>query len=308
MNINNAITKTEITRPIDIVGDSYELRLADLSTPKRVQQLVIDIKSINPRKQKININDLLVFIPEQCQREAVIARLSEALLSSSDVEARGLWEVLAVDIRYSILIPDEGLLNIDIVRKLDIEGGVIRNAYLSIVSIAPPDKTPYAYIYGSTEPSDAIALTAILEQIRKLKPEGQMLIKEFFEEIDIRVLYLFAMNEAEAYAESDPDGGAYLQLAMEADDKIPEQLVLTAWIQSYVPETFAELRASLLDHIWQENRSLFWKGWIRQNRPTVDEDYYDGKGQSKFASSAVGTGVSDEEVLDDLLKRCENGD
>ena len=129
-----------------------------------------------------------------------------------------------------------------------------------------------------------------------------MIIQEFFEEVDLRIFYLFAMHEAEYYAEYDPDGGAYLQLAMETGDKIPEGVVLLSWLQSYVPEKFDELRESLMDPIWQENRSLFWKGWIRQNNPAVNEDFYESRHQ--YSRPIIGD-IDDESILDDLIRRNE---
>ena len=282
--------------------DLREVTLTDLAIPHNLNNLVAVIKSLNPRKQKVGIADFQVFLPPGCIDQDVVEHITKAILTAEDDVASELWEQCTAELKYEMIIPDGDVLNIDIVRKVNIEGDTIRNAFLSLRRITPPEQTPYAYTYGSTTVEEAAALVSVLKQIQKMKPEGQMNIQEFFEEVDLRIFYLFAMHEAEYYAEYDPDGGAYLQLAMETGDKIPEGVVLLSWLQSYVPEKFDELRESLMDPIWQENRSLFWKGWIRQNNPAVNEDFYESRHQ--YSRPIIGD-IDDESILDDLIRRNE---
>lgn len=290
---------------ISLTSD-YALSMADLKTPSVIINIAQELKVLVPRKRKINFNDFYLLLSGSPQGFDITPNLTEAILSANEVVAAELWNTFAVDIKNALITPDYGTINIDIIKKMDVPGQEIRNAYLSKWSIAPPVQTAYAYIYGDTSSDAAAELVMVLNQLKKLKPEGAMLIREFFEEIDTRILYLFGMSEAEQFAEDDCRGGAFLQLAMDMNDKIPEEVPLLSWLQENVPDVFNQVRSELLNPIWQENRSMFWMGWMRLNRPEVGEDHYDKKRGTQQMHNAEY--VNTEDLLDDLINRSENSD
>lgn len=301
--MNTQIQKTIPNKDIlSLDGSNYQLTVRDLQNPITVTELVSTVCGLSG-KRKIDFRELHIVLSTISTEQDIAEQLSNAIISADTKTAVSLWNSFGASLKYSIIVYDDGVLNTDIVRKLDIDGKIIRTAFLSKGSIAPPEKTPYAYINGDTSAEAAANFVNLLESIRKIKPEGPLLIREFFDEIDIRILYLFAVNEAEQFERDDNAGGAYLQLAVEMEDSIPCEVRLLSWLQQHVPETFSELRGELLNPVWFENRTMFWKGWIRQNRQEVDPDYYERRRGSNYVSKHTTGDLNDP--LDDLINLTE---
>ena len=295
-------SKNETTGKImDLVQRSNpaELNLSSLSTPAVVKQLVTDILTLAPRKKKVRLNDFYLFLPGAPLDCEIVERLSRSLLDDDIHGAKELWNTYSAELRHEIIIPDAGVLNTELITKLEIEGTEIRNAFLRKHNILPPEKTPYTYTYGLMTAEDATELVLILKQVMSVKPYGKQLIDEFFQEIDLRILYLYGMNEAEQFASDDYDCGANLQLAMDSGDKLPEGVPLLSWLQEHVPSVFARLCTELLNPMWQEDRSCFWESWLRQNRPEARSNHYEiPRAEYRPGKDSLGY----EDALDDIFR------
>lgn len=282
--------------------------IQDLKNPTILFNIISDIKKISSKKRKLGIRDFHILLTKVHSDEEITTSLSTAIREANKDTAISIWELCNAKLKYDLVVLEDSVLNIDIIKKIDIDGLVIRNAFFQKGAILPPEKTPYAYMYGDTSVETAHAFVSILEQMKKIKPDGDLLIREFFDEIDIRILYLYAMNEAEWFEEEDTNAGIYLQLAVEVCDTVPGKARFMHWIQHNVPDTYQKLRAELLDSIWQENRGMFWKGWVRQNRPEVDPDFYENK---KIGSTYItnDNGMNNtEDILDGLINQRERED
>ena len=279
------------------------LALSSLSSPAVAAEFTRNILALVPTKKKIGLTDFYLFLsgsPLACE---IADSLSRALTAADASAARALWKEYSAELQAEIIIPDAGVLNAELVTKLDIEGLHVRTAFLRKHSILPVEKAPYAYTYGAMTAEDSTELVLILKQLKSIKPHGQMLIDEFFEEIDLRILYMYAMSEAEQYASDDYDGGAFLQLAMESQDTLPQGTPLLCWLQENVPDVFSLLREEILNPLWKENRAFFWETWLQQNRPTTRGNFFE-KARGDYRPDK--DGISYDDAFDDVLKVNEN--
>ena len=281
---------------------SQELNLSSLLVPAVVMGIISDMKFLYPQKRKISADDFLIFIPRNCLPYEISDNIAKALLDADVDKGMEIWGNCAAPLQHAMVIPDRGTINRDIICKFNVEGKAVRNAYLSRVNYSSPRQSPYAAIYGDYTAEAATELVMILKDLEKVQPNGKELVDEFFEDIDLRILYLFAMHEAEQFAADDPDGGAYLQLAMQLDDEVPEGVPLLCWLQQSQPGIFTQLRGELMDPVWQENRSLFWEGWIRQNKPHLDNDSFEKKKFNQNHSLLKNSGEDMGSMFDDLMK------
>lgn len=287
------------------LSSATQLEVKHLSDPGVLEMISREIKEIYPGKRKLTVDDFLLLMDQKPTEYQVVDAIAGAINRADDQRSLVIWDMCAMPLKHALIVPDAGVLNTDLVKKLDVNGEMVRSAFLSTKNFGSPHQTAYAYVYGEHSAETGAELVLILKKLWNMQPEGKMLINEFFYEIDIRILYLFAVTEAEQFAHNDALGGAFLQLAIESEDVVPCEAYLLSWLQQYAPSTFKILRDELLNPVWQENRTMFWKGWARQNRPDIGEDLYEKREQSIKGLIAGG---NSEDDLDELLKVHEEND
>lgn len=291
---------TENKNQLISMGEGLKLSLNDLSNPESLEKVLLKIKKFWGSKKKIGLPELLIILEQNYSKEEIAEKITNAILIADNSKALSIWSMCSSEIQYSIIIPDKAKVDLDIVVKLDLNGSMVRKAFMKHINFLVPKRNEFSVIYGEYTSEYAEELVVILEDMWNSKPDGKILIQEFFHQIDFRVLYLICIKEIEQFKSDDPHGGAHIHVALRTNDQVPEGLALLTWLQLRVPLVFYELSEDLLNPIFPENRALFWETFLKMNHSHLGSNHFEEciSGNSLDAEAW-------ENHNDDLLKKTE---
>lgn len=263
---------------LSLIDGTLSLKFNDLSNPVSLEKTFLDLKSLLKNKRVIGTIELNILLEKEYSKEDIAEKISDAILIADTQQALNIWNMCAADLKYTIILPDVGNINLGIIEKFELEWDEIRKAFMSKKNFLLPKQTAYTTVFGDYSYEDAEELAYILEQLWNSGLYGKVTVQEFFHEIDLRILYLLGIREIEQFLE---EGGEDVHLALKTNDQLPVQLNLLAWIQSRMPEKYNELVPELLNPIYPENRNMFWETHFRMNLPHIGADYYSQKEEQK---------------------------
>ncbi len=251
---------------IQSISESKLLPLKDLARPQRALELLSDLKILSG-KHKVNLRELVLNFGSH--EEAITNNLRDAIMKAENPIAAEIWNRIAAEIKHAIIVPDDGIVDREIIRKLDIPGERIKRAFLFRFSYDSPKQTPYSTLYSDFTWETGDQLVQILNELSLMKPEGPMLIREFFEGIDIKLLYLIAVEELDHYTRED--GSEDPLNAMFGSESIPpSSMHLLQWLYHHERSVFHDLITALKNDEWPELRAIFYELWER-NKLTKNE-------------------------------------
>ncbi|MCX6752902.1 MAG: hypothetical protein NTW62_00975 [Candidatus Nomurabacteria bacterium] len=277
------------------------LTLNDLSNPVQIQRLFEEVKRINPFKKRIGLPEINILLEKRLRRSEVAEKMSQAILSADNKIAKFIWNISTPKFKYEMILPGAGEVNLDLINKLDLRGKMVCKAFLSHKNLPVPRQTAYATIFGEYSYDDAAELALILEELWNSGVYGKVLVQEFFEFIDIRVLFLIGISEMGSFVSDSSDDGREMYIALKTDDQLPIDLNFLCWMQLRIPEKYSKLREELLNPKYPEDRNLFWETFRKQNKPHLRENNFFPEKQERFNESVV------EKNLDASMKIIENG-
>lgn len=254
---------------------------------KQVFNIVLKEKGFGARKIGHNELNLLY----RSKLSDTIDRLREIIRSSPNEESCELWDMCKVGLQYELVLPEDHRLDLEMYRKMQVDGEFISRAFLNSNSYPMPKESPYSKINSEHG-------LEVVEHLMELLISSPLDIsKEIIEEMNDKMLYLFCRAELyhhhqfypkiRSFNTNDydqeaftPDGDENIvadeaQISIEADaPPLEETMPLSFWIWENLPDRYKEIMIEVLNVDYDEVRNQFYEV-LNRTQPWKDADSMD---------------------------------
>lgn len=225
-------------------------------TPPQLIDLFDQIKT-STNTVKVGVKELSLFT-DQRSMDTIVAIVRDALHASDEDQAMVLWNKCKKNLQNRVIVGietslDEASVDLELFKKLKLDGHFVTKAALAYYSYAKPKDTPYARHFGDLNEETAETLVLVIRQL----PLAEA--KEGIIRLGMPALYKLLSSEIspEDGYETEAFSGARTGLM------ISDDLPLAAWLQENMPDLFALVMGEVANPDWEDLRKMFYEVYYR---------------------------------------------
>lgn len=225
----------------------YGISIQALKNPELLGKAIKNTQQVMKIRKitKINLCALLGIDHESIKNHEIGEILRKSLLQADLPQAMEQWSQLSTSLQHAVICIDDAHIDLDIVKRFDVDGGKVFRAFLQMRALARPQKNLYSKTFTKFTEETGEEVVSILKQLKNIDPsfrdEGNLLVSEFLRRgMTPRARFFMFLADISRYV---ADGGDVDELWTRIDtgDTVPMGMYFSEFLQKNHDDLYEEI-------------------------------------------------------------------